>query len=93
MASQKKCEEALDLHADLLSALSNVVGLGVVPETDRGSSKRFALAVYVKQKLPSEQLDPGDVVPKTLEVPGRGRSSSRVKTRVIEQGEVTLEVD
>ena len=92
MSSKTQCERALDLHADRLSTLCNVVGLGIVPEADEGpTSGRFVLAIYVDKKLPLAELDPGDVLPKIVEVPGRGRSMRSITTRVIAQGEVALE--
>ena len=49
--------------------------------------------LYVTKKLRDDMLDPGDIVPKYLEVPGRGKVI-QVPTRVIElAGEIRLESD
>lgn len=92
MASKKQCERALDLYAERLSRLKNVVGLGIVPEAGEGpASERCALAIYVTKKLPLCDLAPSDVLPESVEVPGRGKARQRIKTHVIEQGVVELE--
>ncbi len=93
MATEAQCKKALDLYEDQLSQLENVVGLGIVPadESLEGSGTRdLAVAVYVKKKVSPRQLAPGEAVPPVLEVPRRG-GTVNVPTRVIEQGEVTLE--
>lgn len=93
MASEALCKRALDQHEDELVRRKNVVGLGIVQVNDK--SERFrrrdlAVAVYVKKKLPVQELAPADVIPKELEV-SSGKRIARVRTRVIEQGEVRLE--
>jgi len=94
MATQQQCKRALDLLEGRLSRLQNVVGLGIVEEKDspvrQRGAKRLAVAVYVRKKVPLEQLRPEDVVPPVLEIAGR-KGTVKVPTRVIEQGEVTLE--
>lgn len=93
MAAQKQCEQALEQHEQRLILLKNVVGLGIVPFEERSDGARasdLAVAVYVVKKLPLEELAPREVIPTILEV-CRGKRITRVRTRVIEQGEVTLE--
>jgi len=94
MATQQQCKRALDLLEGELSNRKNVVGLGIVDEeegaTRRPRGKSLAVAVYVKKRLPLDQLAPEDVVPPVLKIPGR-KGIIRVPTRVIEQGEVRLE--
>ena len=88
MAKIEQVRKALDLFSGELSRRKNVVGLGRVPsETKSGD---WDLAVYVARKVPPEELAAADLVPKTLEVPGRGQSHP-VTTQVIEQGPVSLE--
>jgi len=88
MAKAEHVQRALDLFGDELSRLKNVVGLGRVPSA--GTAGGWDLAVYVAEKVPEDRLGQADLVPKTLEVPGRG-ASHPVATQVIEQGAVGLE--
>jgi hypothetical protein len=88
MAKIEQVRKALDLFGSELSRKKNVVGLGRVPSEKKSGD--WELAVYVAQKVPPEQLAAADLVPKTLEVPGRGQSHP-VTTQVIEQGPVSLE--
>jgi hypothetical protein len=88
MAKASHVDRALDLFADALTRKRNVVGVGKVPAEDAAGEWR--LAVYVEKKVPEDQLAAADLVPKTLEVSGRGESV-QVRTKVIEQGRVSLE--
>jgi hypothetical protein len=91
MATQAQCERALELFEDELSRRKNVVGLGIVPVEDGAAGGRgMAVAVYVKKKVPANNLSEKDRVPETLRVPGR-EGPAHVPTRIIEQGEVHLE--
>lgn len=93
MATQVQCRRALELFESDLSRRKNVVGLGIVPEAPDNSEpgrRPCAVAVYVKKKLPPEQLAEKDLVPESLTIEGRN-GPIRVPTRVIEQGEVRLE--
>lgn len=93
MASEALCKRALDQHEEELVRRKNVVGLGIVQVDDESARSRrsdLAVAVYVKKKLPIQELAPEDVIPKELEV-SSGKRVARVRTRVIEQGEVALE--
>jgi hypothetical protein len=93
MATQVQCRRALDLFESELSKRKNVVGLGIVPadEDKSGTGRRdCAVAVYVKKKVPEQSLPEKDVVPDSLTIPGRN-GPVRVRTRVIQQGEVRLE--
>jgi hypothetical protein len=88
MANVEHVRKALDLFAGELSRKKNVVGLGRVPSDNKSGD--WELAVYVSEKVPPEKLAAADLVPKTLEVPGRGQSHP-VTTQVIEQGPISLE--
>ena len=81
MATQVQCEHALELFESDLSRHKNVVGLGIVPANDDqpGSSRRdFAVAVYVKKKVPADRLPAKDLVPDSLTIwDGAARSRSR----------------
>ncbi len=56
-----------------------------------GSSRRdFAVAVYVKKKVPADRLPAKDLVPESLTISGRSGPIA-ILTRVIEQGEVRPE--
>ena len=88
MAKIEHVRKALDLFGGELSRLKNVVGLGRMPSEKKSGD--WDLAVYVAHKVPPDQLAAADLVPKTLEVPGRGQSHP-VTTQVIEKGPVSLE--
>jgi hypothetical protein len=88
MAKIEQVRKALDLFGGKLSRLKNVVGLGRVPSDKKSGD--WELAVYVARKVPPGELAAADLVPKTLEVPGRGQSHP-VTTQVIEKGPVSLE--
>ncbi|HEY0513594.1 MAG TPA: hypothetical protein VGH73_16915 [Thermoanaerobaculia bacterium] len=88
MANAEHVKRALDLFGDELARKKNVVGLGRVPSATGPGD--WDLAVYVAEKIPEDKIEQADLVPKTLEVPGRG-ASHPVNTQVIEQGPVSLE--
>lgn len=55
-------------NADRLKSFPNVVGVGVGHELVGGKSTgRVAIRVYVRKKLPKDQLAPGAILPDTLE--------------------------
>lgn len=88
MTSRRQAERALELHADDLSAYPNVVALGTVVSggDDRPASERdHAVAVYVTEKLPAEQLDADALLPGYVEIPGRD-AVRKVGVEVIEIG-------
>ncbi len=87
MESQAILERALELHEERLSALPNVVGLGIVSEPDHD---RSAVAVYVTEKVPLGELKPAERIPKRLSAKV-GRRRRWVPVSVIEQGIVKLE--
>jgi hypothetical protein len=89
--SEATCELALDKHEAHLASRQNVVGLGIVrlDEAD-DSDDELAVAVYVSKKLPLAELPAGEVIPKELTVEHEGEAH-KVRTRVIEQGEVAFE--
>jgi hypothetical protein len=91
VAKEKSCERALAEHEDQLGALPNVTGLGIVPvvEGESGSSN-LAVAVYVTHKVPMEELDEDEVIPKRLSYDADGETRW-VPVKVIEQGPVSLE--
>ena len=92
MASRSRAKRALELHEEKLLAIPNVVGLGIVPASERErSSTSLAVGVYVKQKIPRSELAADEVIPAYLEVPGRGRRVNKVGIRVIETGQVEFE--
>lgn len=93
MATQAQVQRALDLFEGKLSGLKNVVGLGIVEakdDTPKCQGKDLAVAVYVKKKLPEGKLPAKDRVPPVLTLPVRGKVV-KIPTRVIEQGEFSLE--
>jgi hypothetical protein len=91
MATERQVERALQRFEADLSRYPNVVGLGILPLDEAAPAPdAMALAVYVSRKLPERRLAKRDRIPKSVEIDVRGRAV-RVPTRVIEQGEVTLE--
>jgi len=90
MATEKQAKRALDVFERALTRRPNVVGLGIVPQGERGSKGGMAIGVYVSKKLPQDHLGADELVPDHLEIPGKN-GPVVVPTRVIEQGEVRLE--
>lgn len=84
MATAAQAKRALALFETELCRNENVVGLGIVPANE-SSGKEMAVAVYVKKKLPLDQLGSAEVVPRELTVPARGGKLA-VPTRVIDAG-------
>ena len=83
MASKDQCERAMASHQHQLSKVKHFNGLGIRPlKTDARESGRteYAVAVYVTKKVPESMLQPEDIVPKHLDLPGGGE----VPTRTIE---------
>jgi hypothetical protein len=80
MTTDQDVKRILDEHADALSALPNVVGMGVVEDAGRA-----AIAVYVSEKIPAAELEESELVPRELEANGL-----KVRTQVIEVGEIKL---
>jgi hypothetical protein len=92
MATQAECERALNRFAEDLSRRRNVVGLGIVRSEESlrpASHRNLVVAVYVRRKLPRDELAEEDVVPAVLRLPGHGRIIE-VPTRVIELGDISL---
>lgn len=90
MISRRQAERALEIHGDELSSYPNVVGVGVRwagggDRPDPGSD--YAVAVYVSNKVPPDELGPDGLVPGYVEIPGRGRVH-KVAVRVIEVGDL-----
>ena len=90
MVTEKQVAKALDLFEDVLSARPNVVGLGIVPAREEGGGQEMAIGVYVSKKLPKDRLSEDEIIPPEVEIKARG-GKVRVRTRVIEQGEISLE--
>jgi hypothetical protein len=91
MATTPQIKRALDQFDTELSRRKNVVGLGIVPESESAeSSGNMAVGVYVTKKVDPKKLSAKDLLPKSLKI--RGRSGAiEVPIRVIEQGKVELE--
>ena len=87
MASENEARQILPGVEASLTALPNVVGIGVVLADE--STHEAAIAVYVRRKLPLEVLQAGQVVPETVESTVNG-VVVRVPTRVIEVGAFKL---
>ena len=87
MASENEARQVLSGVEASLTALPNVVGIGVVLADE--STHEAAIAVYVRRKLPLEVLQAGQVVPETVESTVNG-VVVRVPTRVIEVGDFKL---
>ncbi len=91
MATTPQCKRALDQFETDLSRHKNVVGLGIVPETEGSNGPaKMAVAVYVTKKMPAAKLSANDLLPKSVKIRGR-TGQVRVPVRVIEQGNVELE--
>ncbi len=93
MAKQLQCERALKQHEGMLSKLSNVVGLGIVPVDESAKKKGpqdFAVGVYVTKMMSGGKVASNDEVPKFLTIPSKS-GDVEVPVRVIEQGIVQKE--
>lgn len=91
--SKRQVKRALDFHEEALGQYVNVVGMGAVnlDETDQEShGSANTVAVYVRKKVPKDELLPQEVIPQYLEIKVRG-GVMKVPTKVIEQGKVSLE--
>ena len=88
MASQREAERAANLYERELSALPNVVGIGVQPVA--GRSAEYEVAVYVSKRIPRKQLAPEEAIPEVLEVPA-GDDRVSVPVTIIESGEFMFE--
>ena len=89
MAKQVQCERALKQFEGMLSKLSNVVGLGIVPvdETEKKKGPQdLAVGVYVTKMASGGNGD----VPESLTIPGKS-GNIEVPVRIIEQGVVQKE--
>jgi hypothetical protein len=84
MASENEARRLLSAVTGYLTALPNVVGVGVVPT--EGSDSEATVAVYVRSKVPKEALKPEERVPETVTGLVDG-VSLQAPTRVIEVGD------
>lgn len=86
MPTEDDVKRILDEHADRLTSLPNVIGVGLVPaDSEEGDS---AVAVYVRSKVSEAQLKPSEIVPRTLTSTIAGARVDAA-TRVIEVGDIT----
>ena len=97
MATEEQCRQAMKLHEDRLLGLANVEGLGVreieVPDGDDFKSQ-LCVAVYVRKKVPRDQLAPEDIIPKTVPLSeDDDRTIVDVPTAVFEIGELRLDLE
>jgi hypothetical protein len=93
MATRSECQRALALYEEDLSRRRNVVGLGIVPCSPLIQLARhdeLVVAVYVSRKVPAEQLNPEDMLPRVLRVRDRGETIE-VPVQVIQQGPISLD--
>ncbi len=57
-----------DRHRDLLLSLPNVVGVGFGPKIVKGQlTEVMSIKVYVRSKVPEDQLANNECVPKEIE--------------------------
>ena len=89
MATSKQAMAALNAYGDSLTRLQNVVGIGIVAACDDRPEEQV-VGVYVARKVPLEELDLTEVVPKVL-VLEPGSLKLKIPTRVIEQGRISKE--
>jgi len=87
MATDEIVREVLRQHVAQLMQLANVVGVGIRSLDEADPDGDAVLAVYVKEKVPADQLAAADVVPPALTATVGGRPVE-VPTRVIEAGEI-----
>ncbi len=87
MASEQDARRLLSAVAGHLTALPNVVGVGVVPA--EGTNSEAVIAVYVRSKVPKAALKPEELVPETVKGQVDG-VSLQAPTRVIEVGDIRL---
>ncbi len=86
MANEGEVKRIVDEHADALTRLPNVVGVGVQQADD--DAKAAVVAVYVRAKVPEAGLKPAEIVPRTLTSIISGVRVD-APTEVIEVGDIT----
>lgn len=92
MATERECLTALSIHAERLSKLPNVHGLGVGERVVGDAlTAEYAVRVYVSRKVPPSQLAGGEMIPDTLELVLSGEDSKYVPVDVIEENALELE--
>ena len=63
-----RAKSVKEKHADRLKRFPNVVGVGVGHEIVGGKrTDRVSIRVYVRKKLPKDQLAPDAILPDTLD--------------------------
>lgn len=89
MTTEHDVKRILDVVSDRLESLPNVVGLGVTSADAADPEGTPAVAVYVRKKVPKEELTPAEQVPERVQATVDGRQVE-AQTRVIEVGEIKL---
>lgn len=84
MPTEAQARRLLPLVSDRLTALPNVVGVGVV-----GDGTGAVVAVYVAAKLPRSALKPEEVIPAEVSGVVDGETL-RAPTRVVAVGAISL---
>ena len=82
MISKRQCERALTQYAERLERYEGVVGMGIVrldKESERSRESTDAVAVYVRRKLPKKELSPNEIIPRFLELMGRGKARKTIE--------------
>ena len=92
MANEEQCRRAMKVHNEQLLRLKNVEGLGVREiEPPDDAAGQLCLAVYVKEKVPCDQLAPNDVIPEFVSLTNEDDGTIvQVPTGVFEIGELRL---
>lgn len=93
MATLQECRRALELNQERLITLANVEGLGVreLSSKTQNSQSRMCLAVYVSQKVPSDQLAPPDIIPRYVTLADSKNVSVKIPIGVFEIGQLTVQ--
>jgi hypothetical protein len=86
MATEGEVKRIVDEHADALTQLPNVVGVGIQQADD--DAKAAVVADYVRAKVPEAGLKPSEIVPRTLTATIAGVKVD-APTQVIEVGDIT----
>jgi hypothetical protein len=92
MATQRQVVRAIEIHEDELMEYPNVTSLGTAPARDAEEPGDYELAVYVTRIVPRDELEPDELIPKTLEIPAR-KGTHKIRTQVIAKGEFEFEED
>lgn len=89
MSSEEDCRLAVEQHAERLSELPNVQGVGVgEPLAGGAPDAGFSVKVYVSKKVPPEDLKESDLIPSKLGVMDKSGTAREVPVEVVEIGEL-----